>query len=371
MNVMIVAPVPPPYGGMALQAQQLAARLRGDGFSVEVFASNFTLPTLLRPFEALPGVRTAFRAVLIWFRLLPASRRADVVHVFAASWLYFFIVVYPAVIVGRLCRRRVVLNYRGGEAQDFFSRWGKVVAPAFRWATTVTAPSEFLAGPIRERFAVEVQIVANILDLDLFTFTPRVSLRPRLLVTRHLEKIYDVGSIVRAFASIQRQHPDATLWIAGGGSQEASLRELVAAQSLRSVRFVGEVAHRDLPGIYRDCDIYVNASLVDNFPGALLEAAACGLVIVTTGAGGIPYIFEDGRTARIVSPGDWTALAHAVLELLANQNVPARLAAAASATARQCEWSAVRRQLLVAYGLSETELIAGQDRLRGARCVAG
>jgi len=59
-----VAPAPPPYGGMALQAGQLDALLRRDGVVVDRLASNFALP--FQPLERVPGIRTVLRAGIIW-----------------------------------------------------------------------------------------------------------------------------------------------------------------------------------------------------------------------------------------------------------------------------------------------------------------
>ena len=67
MRLLVVAPEAPPYGGMALQAQQLVSLLRRDGVDVARFASNFRLPKGLGSLERVPGVRTLLRASLVWW----------------------------------------------------------------------------------------------------------------------------------------------------------------------------------------------------------------------------------------------------------------------------------------------------------------
>jgi len=371
MKVLLIAPVPPPYGGMALQAQQLETLLRRDGIQVVRLASNFALFFPFGRLERIAGIRTLLRALLIWPKVWSRARHVDVVHVLAASWLYFFMVVYPTVLVGKLLGRRIVVNYRGGEAREFFRRYGWLIAPAFKLATAVTAPSEFLAATIRERFGVPVSIVPNIVDSSLFSFRPRPALRPTLLVTRHLEKIYDIESVLKAFRTVQAQYPDASLRIAGSGGEEARLRELVANWHLTGVTFLGEVPQRDLPAVYNQCDIYVNASRVDNFPGALLEASASGLVVVSTGAGGIPAIYQDGRTAMLVEPGDWEGLAAAAIKVLQHPPLATALADAALAVVRACDWKEVRKRLFEAYGFRLEADAARESDLDGAPCAAG
>jgi len=349
-RVLLVAPAPPPYGGMALQAEKLDKLLRGEGVAISWLASNFPLPAALKPLERIPGIRTVLRALLIWPKLWTRADAVDVVHILAASWAYFFLVVCPAVVTGRLKGKRVVLNYRGGEAGRFFRLFGWAAAPAFRWADSITAPSEFLAKVIRERFDVSVSIVPNILDTRIFRFRLRPSIQPKLLVSRHLEKPYDIESVLRAFAQVQEHYPQSSLWIAGTGSEQQRLRRLSADWNLRNVRFLGHVAHQDLPAVYDQCDIYLNASRVDNFPGALLEASAAGLVMVSTAAGGIPFIYEHEKTALLVEPGNWQELAAAVRKVLQNPSLALKMTTAGALLAHACDWREVREPLYQAYG---------------------
>lgn len=350
VRVLLVAPAPPPYGGMAIQARQLEQLLRTDGNRVGFFPSNFPCPLGLGRF---PFVRTVARFLAIWPMLWRRMAGVDVVHILAASWFYFFGVVYPAVLVAALRGRRIVVNYRGGEAGEFFRRYGWLAWPVFRIAHCITTPSEFLAGIIRGRFGVEVSIVPNILNTSRFVFQRRAEFAPKLLVCRHLEEIYDIESVLKAFARVQQQFAGASLWIAGAGSQEAKLRTLAAEWKLCNLRFLGPIPHADLPAIYNQCDILLNASKVDNFPGALLEAAAAGLVIVSTNPGGIPFIFQNGETAVLVNVGNWEALAAGVVKIVDDPAAGARLTENARRLALSCEWRHVRLALYRSYGLAQ------------------
>jgi glycosyltransferase involved in cell wall biosynthesis len=352
---------------MALQARMLERVLGSDGVPVAFFASNFQLTGVLRWVGRVAGVRTLVRFVLSWFKLWSAVQEVDVVHVLAASWLYFFLTVWPSVLIGRIRGKRVVLNYRGGEAARFFRLFRWMVRPAFRLATVVMVPSNFLAKVVGNYFGIPVVIVPNILDLAIFRYRQREIFQPKLLVTRHLEKMYDVESILRAFHTVQERYPEASLWIAGSGSQAEHLRNLVAEWHLHNVRFLGHVAQKDLPAIYEQCDILVNASRVDNFPAALLEASASGLVVVSTGAGGIPFIYQNGQDAVLVAPGDWQDLGRSVLKVLDQPSLATNLTIAAAALARNCEWKEVRKQLYLVYGLPFQE----QTDMGKMKCVAG
>src|SRR5690348_445488 len=119
-RILLVSPEPPPYGGMALQARLLKDLLTRDGYTVLFLASNCSFGERLRFLERVPFVRTAARFLFFCVRLCSNVPRVDVVHVLAASWFYFFAVVAPTVLVARAARKRVVVNYRGGDAERFF-----------------------------------------------------------------------------------------------------------------------------------------------------------------------------------------------------------------------------------------------------------
>jgi L-malate glycosyltransferase len=349
-TVMLVAPQPPPYGGVGLQAVMLAERIRQDGFTVTFLPSNPPLPSWLSAAGRIPALRTLLRCAIFAGRLWRTLPATETVHIFACSWTSFFVIVWPAVLLGRLRLRRVVMNYHGGEAGRFLARFGLLARPAFRLAHVVTAPSGFLAEIIQARTGVPVEIVPNVVDLAAFSYRERKVFAPRMLVTRHLEKLYDLETVLMAFRQVQSQYPEASLWIAGTGSQENRLRGLVNDWKLRDVRFLGHVPFKELPAIYQQCEILLNASRADNFPGSLLEAAAAGLAVISTGVGGIPYIFENGKTALLVDPGDWRALAAAVVRVLEEPELGLRLSRRALEACSRYAWQHVRRSLYRVYG---------------------
>jgi glycosyltransferase involved in cell wall biosynthesis len=334
---------------MALQAGLLQRLIEEDGALVDLLGHNCAFRRF-KQVERIAGVRTVLRMALFCARFWRQARSADVVHILSASWLNFFLVVCPAIWLAQIRRKRVVLNYRAGDADDFLRYCGWLARPFFRMADIVIAPSGFLAEVIQRRVEVSVSIVPNIANTSIFKYRNRASFRPKMLVTRHLEKHYDIESAVRAFREIQSSYPEASLWITGTGSEEARLRSLVAEWNLRNVRFLGHVDHPRLPSIYDQCDILLNASRVDNFPGSLMEASAAGLVVVSTKAGGIPFVYENGRNALLVEIGDWQELGRAVKRVIEDQELGRKLVSEGSALSKQYEWRNIRQALYAAYG---------------------
>jgi glycosyltransferase involved in cell wall biosynthesis/SAM-dependent methyltransferase len=344
-TVALVAPFPPPAGGMAVQANRLAAGLESEGLRVIRVPFQTDRPTALRPLRNVRGVRSALTGALFLARLLPAVPKADLVHLLACSHLAHDLFTVPTVAACRFWRRPVIVNFRGGDAGPFFRRRPRALT-WIRRGTRLTTPSGFLRD-VFAQFGLAATVVPNIAELDRFRYRPRCSLGPHLLVTRHLEPWYNVTMAIRAFERVRASQPATTLTIVGDGRERPALESLVAQRRLAGVTFLGRVPNERMPEIYDRCDVALNPSNVDNMPISLLEAFASGLVVVSTSAGGVPYLVDDGRTGYLVPPDDADAMAERVLWLCAHpaeaRETAARARAACDAYAWPEVWTALRR----------------------------
>jgi glycosyltransferase involved in cell wall biosynthesis len=345
VRVLLVGPSLDILGGQAIQLQRLLSRFRSTGSIDAGFLP--VNPALPRPFGVLQRikyVRTVVTSIAYVISLLRAVPRYDVIHAFSASYWSFLLAPVPAMIVGRLMRRRVVLNYRSGEARDHLSRWRAVTLPAMRLADAIVVPSGYLVRVFAD-FGLAARPILNFVDADRIVFRHRDVVAPVFLSNRNFQTLYNVSCTIRAFARIQEVVPDAQLIVAGFGPQRKSLETLVATLGVRNVDFRGKTPPEAMPGLYNEADIYLNSPDIDNMPNSVIEAFAAGLPVVTTNAGGIPYIVEHEHTGLLVDCDDDAALARQALRLLHEPGLASRL----SLTSRQeCltryVWSAVRAE---------------------------
>jgi glycosyltransferase involved in cell wall biosynthesis len=255
--------------------------------------------------------------------------RYDIVHVFSASYWSFILAPTPAVLLAKWWGKRIILNYRSGEAEDHLQRWARTAIPVMRLADALIVPSEYLVG-VFARVGLRARVVPNIVDFDGFPFRERrTPLRPVFFSNRHLEALYNVACVLRAFARIQRRYSEARLIVAGDGSQRRMLVRLAGELGLKNCEFVGRVSPDRMPSLYDAADVYLNAPDIDNMPGSVLEAFASGLPVVTTDAGGIPFIVRDGATGLIVPRGDHEGMAAAAIRLLEEPALAERLISSA------------------------------------------
>jgi glycosyltransferase involved in cell wall biosynthesis len=350
LNVGIVGPLPPPAGGMAGQTHQLAELLTSEGARVLVIQVN--PPYRPKWVTSIRGVRAAFRLVPYLGRLWRAASQVDLFHVMANSGWSWQLLAAPAIWVGRLRGVPVVVNYRGGEADAFLARSVRFVKPTLARASALAVPSGFLQ-EVFARYGFASTVLPNVVDTMRFSPAGPIADRPgtpHLVVARNLEAIYDIGAAIRAFARVRAKFPVAGLSVAGTGPELPALQTLAESLGVSAgARFTGRLDREQMAALYRSADVVLNPSRVDNMPNSVLEALACGVPVVSTDAGGLPYIVQDRRTAMLVKPGDDAAMAEAAIGLLHERGRAEALAQAGLAEVQRYTWPKVRGVLADLY----------------------
>lgn len=348
LRIALVGPLPPPAGGMANQTRQLAQLLRIAHAQVELVQTN--APYRPAWMGRVPMLRAAARLLPYAVRLWQAAGRNDVFHVMANSGWSWHLFATPAI---RIAARRgvpVVVNYRGGEAAAFLARSHRSVRATMERASAVAVPSAFLH-KVFDEYGIGSEVVPNVVDLQ--RFRPGSAERPRgahLVVTRNLEPIYDNATAIRALAILRRKRTDARLTIAGTGPQRAALQALISELHLDDVvHLAGRLERDEVAALYREADVVLNPSTVDNAPNSLLEAMASGVPIVSTDVGGVPYLVQHGRTAWLVAPRDADAMADAVLRLLCDRAQADAMICAGLEEVRRYTWEQVSQMLAQLY----------------------
>lgn len=299
-----------------------------------------------------PVVRALFRLIPYLAKLWEAAGRTQVMHVLANSGWAWHLCAGPAVSIARLRGTAVVVNYRGGNADQFFRSAPRHVLKALSEADLCVAPSAFLSR-VFARHGLEAEVIPNIIDLSRFPATsPRnFGDSPHLVITRNLERIYDIPTALAAFARVRQVFPKARMTVAGSGPELERLETLTGQLGIReSVRFAGRIENADIAALYATADCLINSSTIDNMPISILEAFASGVPVVSTDAGGIPDIVDHGRSGLLVPVGDDARMAHEVLNVLQNRALAKSLSRAGRAEAERYEWPRVRNQWLDAYG---------------------
>src|SRR5205085_3518822 len=105
--------------------------------------------------------------------------------------------------IARLRGIPAIVNYRGGQAEQFLQHQIAWIRPTLKRATVIAVPSAFLER-IFARHGFETELLPNVVDLERFVPVARIPGKAHIVITRNLEPIYGMETGLRAFAGVQR-----------------------------------------------------------------------------------------------------------------------------------------------------------------------
>ena len=261
----------------------------------------------------------------------------------------------------RTAGKPYVLTLHGGNLPNFARRWPRRVRRLLNSAALVTTPSQFLRDAMR-RYRAEMKLLPNPLDLQSYQFRLRDRPEPRLMWLRSMHQIYNPTLAPRVVEILAREFPGVRLTMVGPDKGDGSVEAVRGEAKQREVgdrlRIVGGVAKRQVPEVLQQGDIFLNTTNTDNTPVSVLEAMACGLCVVSTDVGGIPYLLDDGADSLLCPPNDAKKMADAVARLLRDADLARRISTAGRRKAEQFDRPAI---------LSQWEQILSTT---GSRCAA-
>lgn len=162
----------------------------------------------------------------------------------------------------------------------------------------------------------------------------------------YIQKNYH--TLLRAFATVRKRHPDLVLTIVGreiDAHYAASIRDLARRLGLEeAVRFSGHLETAELAALYRRCRAFVFPSTVETFGNPLLEAMAAGAPIATSNSAAMPEVIGD--CGLMFDPDDSDVMAARIEELLADPVLCRALGAKAALRAQSFTWDKTARQTL-------------------------
>jgi len=321
LRVLIVAPSMDLLGGQSIQAASLLRHLREHAqLQMGFLAINPTLKGFFGQLQKLTYIRTVVTSIAYICGLIVTVPKYDLIHIYSASYLSFLLAPAPAILIGKLFGKKLLLNYHSGEAEDHLRRWKRSALPIMKLVNEIVVPSEFLVR-VFSKFNLTPRAIHNLEDSGRFKFRNRLPLRPVFISNRSFEWHYGVDKVLRAFSMIQKQIPEAKLIVAGDGPDRTQLLQLAEDLDLKNTKFTGRVGQEQMAALYDEADIFLNASTVDNQPLSILEAFNCGLPVVTTAPGAISDMVTHEQTGLLVSSDSEDELAQSALRLLMDENL--------------------------------------------------
>lgn len=138
------------------------------------------------------------------------------------------------------------------------------------------------------------------------------------LTVRRLDPRMGLASLIEAFAQASARHPNARLWLAGRGPQQAELQSLIESRRLSDrVRLLGFVPESDLASLYGAADVTLMPSLdLEGFGLATVESLACGTPVLASDAGANPELVGPLDVSLVYPTNDLSSLTKRLANLL-------------------------------------------------------
>ena len=342
MNVLVVSGIwPPDIGGPASHAPEVARFLMDRGHSVRVVVTADRAP-LAEPYRVDWIRRSLPKAalhVVAAARIARAAREADVVYatgMFTRTAIACTAVRRPFVLklTGDPAFERA--RWRGqveGDVESFQSGGGgiestvlrRVRDASVRRAAHVLCPSDFL-----RLLAISWGIPASRVSV-----LPNAITAPPILADRdELRASFGMQGATLAFAGRFGPQKALDLLIRAVGSVDGVSLLLAGEGDAppvgERVRLLGPLPRDRVLELFAGADAAVLASVWENFPHTVVEALSVGTPVIATRVGGVPEIVEDGVNGLLVPPNDVEALAATIQRFFADDELRARLAAAAA-----------------------------------------
>jgi glycosyltransferase involved in cell wall biosynthesis/predicted metal-dependent phosphoesterase TrpH len=166
----------------------------------------------------------------------------------------------------------------------------------------------------------------------------------KVLYAGRLTREKGVDLLAESFIRAHHRDPRLHLLLAGGGPEEAELRQRLGERAT----FLGWLSGEDLPRAYASADAFLFCSGTDTYGQVILEAAASGLPVVAVAAGGPATLIENRHTGLLCRP-DADHLAGTLLQLASSPELRLQLGTAAAQAARQRSWERSLGQLAAGY----------------------
>ena len=283
------------------------------------------------------------RLLAMCFTIIKHRKTTDVVLIdtFSTSNFYYALVTSQ---LARILSLKYIPILHGGNLPKRLKHSEYFSALIFKYAFQNVSPSLYLAHEFK-KYNYQTVYIPNSIPIAEIPFKLRAALGPKLLWVRAFDKIYNPLMAIKVLALLKETHKNAILCMVGPDKDGSLNRVKALAKQLgvaESVTFTGVLPKAQWHQLAENFDIFINTTNIDNMPVSIIEAMALGLPIISTNAGGLPYLTEDGVDGLLVPVNDEIKMAESIVSLLNNQEKAMELSVNAREKAEKFDWRTVK-----------------------------
>ena len=203
-----------------------------------------------------------------------------------------------------------------------------VINHSINLSDAVSAVSKSLRDDTLKTFDIkkDIDVVPNFIDIKKYSSVKRNSYRAKLcddgdkllIHTSNFRKVKRIQDVINIFCKIKKKKKCKLIMI-GDGPERANIESLTRSLcTLRDVIFIGKVP--DVENVLFNADLFLLPSEKESFGLSALEAMASSVPVVTSNAGGLPELVEQGKSGYVCDIGDVEDMSIKSLEILDDTN---------------------------------------------------
>ena len=268
--------------------------------------------------------------------------RGNIVHIDVYSGLAF----QYADIVSRIVKLRkmnLIMTLHGGALPEFAQLIPRKVKRVLERADHIQSPSKYLI----DFFAgmdIQVQYLPNFIDLEKFPYDRRNVKPYSILWVRAFTSIYNPEIPVLALKELLNNFPKATLTMIGPdkGMQKEIMQLAEKLGVSNIVDFVGPVQNGELYRYYQTHQVFLNTTSYESFGVAVIEAASCGIPIISNAVGEIPYLWSNEVDMLFSERNEVQNYVKKISRVFEQPDLELSLSRNANSTAKQFGWGVIK-----------------------------
>mgnify|MGYP001029623273 CR=1 FL=1 len=259
--------------------------------------------------------------------------RGELVHIDVYSGPAFFYTWLVSRMVS-LRGKKIIMTLHGGALPNYYEREFVKCKTTFLLAHKIVTPSKFLQRYFQKK-GYNVHYIPNSIDFTNFTFN-RENFEPHtLLWVRAFTDIYNPLVPIRILFHLKDEFPDSVLTMVGPDKGKLSeVKNVIRTLGLEdSINITGPIPNEELQSYYQSHHVYLNTTSFESFGVAVLEAASCGIPVVSNSVGEIPLIWKDRVSILLVKENDIFEYCKQIKMLFNDDDLSMNISQAAKATA--------------------------------------
>lgn len=289
-------------------------------------------------------INKVFRLLDMIYSLIKYRNRLDFVLIDTYSTQNF----YYALIISQLCRLfnlKYISILHGGDLPNRLESNPKLSNYIFKNSFLNVSPSLYLREIFKDYGINNIKYIPNSIEIKNYPFTLKKITKPKLFWLRSFKEIYNPLMAIHVAKNIKDKGIDCELCMVGPDGDGSFLYAQNLGRELNvNVKLKLKMAKKDWIELSKDYNIFLNTTNFDNMPVSVIEAMALGFPVVSTNAGGMPYLIINGKDGLLVEINDVDEMVNQIIRLISDSELVVELSRNGRLKAEQFDWEVIKKE---------------------------